>query len=290
MSLRFSLLLASMALLLAGRAEAQLAPDASWQPQWTKVRGGQYMLMGGLIAAEVYFELGPVRSASQPRTTGPWLFDQPVRELLAADMDAQRDIDSISDFFWHPTQWFPIYADVLIAALAVHGESETAWQLLAISGQALLGTAVIVRMLHLSVRRQRPVYYEAERRGIELGGIGTAETLSFPSGHAATAFAAAGLTCSFHRHIPLFGHGAWNDAACIATLAGATTTAALRMVADRHYATDTLLGSGLGFTLGYLLPELFHFGEGAAESGSGRLQLLPYMGRRQGGFLLHGSY
>ena len=41
------------------------------------------------------------------------------------------------------------------------------------------------------------------------------------------------------------------------TIAGAT--ALLRIIADKHYATDTLVGALVGITSGMLLPYVMHF-------------------------------
>ena len=104
---------------------------------------------------------------------------------------------------------------------------------------------------------------------------------SFVSGHTAIAFTGAGLTCAHHRHLPLYG-GGWPDVAiCVATLAAASSTAVLRVMSDRHYASDSLLGIGLGLVSGWGLPEWLHYGagDGASESGERRSgALLPTFG------------
>ena len=44
--------------------------------------------------------------------------------------------------------------------------------------------------------------------------------------------------------------------------ANALTTAVTRLVADRHYATDVVVGTGLGFAVGYAVPVLLHYSYG----------------------------
>jgi len=76
----------------------------------------------------------------------------------------------------------------------------------------------------------------------------------------------AGLTCAHHRHLPLYG-GGWPDVAiCVATLAAASSTAVLRVMSDRHYSSDALLGVGIGLASGWGLPEWLHYGAGDGAS------------------------
>jgi membrane-associated phospholipid phosphatase len=99
------------------------------------------------------------------------------------------------------------------------------------------------------------------------------ETASFPGGHVAGAFVGAGVVCAHHLHLPVYGGGFWDPAACIANTAVAAAAGYARMAAARHYATDTLTGAALGASAGFLLPWLLHYrgGESAlsgAASGS----------------------
>jgi membrane-associated phospholipid phosphatase len=104
---------------------------------------------------------------------------------------------------------------------------------------------------------------------------------SFVSGHTAIAFTGAGLTCAHHRHLPLYG-GGWPDVAiCVATLAAASSTAVLRVMSDRHYASDSLLGVGIGLVSGWGLPEWLHYGAGDGSDGGAKRRsgaLLPTFG------------
>jgi membrane-associated phospholipid phosphatase len=75
---------------------------------------------------------------------------------------------------------------------------------------------------------------------------------SFYSGHSSTAFAMA-VTAGMLSHY----HGYRNEAGVWATgLTLATTTAVLRIAADRHYATDGIAGAAAGAFIGWLVPRL----------------------------------
>jgi membrane-associated phospholipid phosphatase len=90
---------------------------------------------------------------------------------------------------------------------------------------------------------------------------------SFYSGHAAVAATSAGLICAHHTHVPLYGPGEQENggggdidrATCITALAGMVATGTLRIVADKHWATDVIVGHVLGLSIGYLLPTLFYY-------------------------------
>ncbi len=77
---------------------------------------------------------------------------------------------------------------------------------------------------------------------------GTAAILSrFFSGHAAISATGAGLTCANHTRIALWGNRVADISACVLASLNALTTATTRVVADRHYASDVILGAGVGF-------------------------------------------
>jgi membrane-associated phospholipid phosphatase len=87
----------------------------------------------------------------------------------------------------------------------------------------ILSQAVVQGMKY-SIRRDRP----------------TGECCSFPSGHAASAFAAASV---LERHLGY--RGSWP------ALVGATYVAASRLVDDRHFLSDVMMGAGVGMASGW---------------------------------------
>jgi PAP2 superfamily protein len=90
--------------------------------------------------------------------------------------------------------------------------------------RAQILSQAIVAGIKYSVQRDRP----------------TGECCAFPSGHAATAFAAASV---IERH---FGYkGAWP------TMLAASYVAASRLVDNRHYLSDVVFGSAVGMATGW---------------------------------------
>jgi membrane-associated phospholipid phosphatase len=68
------------------------------------------------------------------------------------------------------------------------------------------------------------------------------------SGHASLAFMAASALCVQHSRLSLYGSA--DAAVCPSALAIAATTSVLRIVADRHWATDVIAGALVGSAVG----------------------------------------
>jgi membrane-associated phospholipid phosphatase len=94
---------------------------------------------------------------------------------------------------------------------------------------------------------------------------------SFPSGHTVTVATAAGLTCVHHNYLPIYGARAADASACVAMSLLTVATGVTRIMADRHYATDVLVGAAIGYGSGYGLPWVLHYrsagGPGSPEGG-----------------------
>jgi membrane-associated phospholipid phosphatase len=126
-------------------------------------------------------------------------------------------------------------------------------------GEATVTAVLINRVAVFSFGRTRP--------RIQLGGVepgDSSDNLSFFSGHTTTAFAfvvSAGTVASMRGY-----RGAkwiW-----IAGLPMAAATGLLRMAADRHWATDVIVGTIVGSGVGAAIPLLFHRRQ-AGETPSG---------------------
>lgn len=89
--------------------------------------------------------------------------------------------------------------------------------------QAIIVNGVYTEALKLTVRRERP---------------DGSNNLSFPSGHASSAFAIASVVAHHYRKlaIPAYAFG--------------TFVAVSRMAAEKHHFSDIVAGSGLGWSIG----------------------------------------
>lgn len=253
----------ALGLAWAPQARAQNA-ELGWDPRWPKFRPSEYVLSGiaGSAAVVVYFG---VRDAETPRRTGGILFDDYLRDALRLRAPGQRDAArTISDWTAISAMGWAFAVDSLVVPLA-RGSAELSAQMLLMDAEAFSVSTLITTLLFKSVARARPSYSDCVRDHDYDPLCKLHATGSFPSGHTNSAFTAAGLSCAHHLHVPLYGSKAADALACAGTLALATTTGTLRVVGDRHYATDVLVGAVIGFGVGYGLPMLLHYGSSTGD-------------------------
>ncbi len=116
--------------------------------------------------------------------------------------------------------------------------------------QSAIAVSLLQHVTKLVAARQRPaVHFEAVPSTAT-----TEDNVSFWSGHTSLAFSlavSAGVVTSERGYAlaPLV----WATGLTLAA-----TTGYLRIAADRHYATDVLVGAAMGSLVGYLWPVLVH--------------------------------
>jgi membrane-associated phospholipid phosphatase len=251
----------------AGSTESHPPPAhrLAWEPH-TRFRPIQYVIT---LGTPVLFRLidGNTREAAQPRWQGPVLFDAAARELLRIeDRGAQRSALRLSDYGWYGAMAWPL-ADAVVVALVLDQNLDVAWQLSALALQAYALSGFVTLLTIKATARERPASYGCQDPGCSL------PARAFPSGHTAGAFAGAGLVCASHLNLPLYGSPLADRAACIGALTVASATAVLRVAAERHYASDVIVGAGVGSVVGYVLPTLFQYA--TSETSERRLAVVP---------------
>jgi membrane-associated phospholipid phosphatase len=192
------------------------------------------------------------------------LFDDAARNLLRASTAEHREeADRWSNFLYPAMLIEPFVIDNWIAAAGVHQNADVALQLTLIDIQSMgLAGVVTLGTEHL-VGRARPRATNCVHSSDGAPDVDCNDRenyRSFYAGHAAAAFVSAGLTCVHHQHLPLWGGGAPDAVACVAAIGVASVTSALRIVADEHWASDVMVGLGVGVATGYVLPALIHYG------------------------------
>jgi membrane-associated phospholipid phosphatase len=263
----------ALALVMFPVAARAMEPEVEWNPAWPRFRKAEVALTGGLalqVAANLFLYPKPQRN-----WVGGILFDDAVRDAMVLESrSARATAAEVSDYLYYGLATLPLVVDVGIAAGAVHGSGDVALQMLAmdLESYALAGA---VAMSAEKIGRVRPVDLGCQKDPNYSGRCGNDAQLnvSFLSGHTAIAFTGAGLTCAHHENLPLYGGGAPDVAACVAALAAATASGTLRISSDTHYATDVLLGAGVGLFAGYGMPTLLHYRSG--RRGAARGGLLP---------------
>lgn len=267
---------------LAAPAAAQaMEPEVRWNPAWPRFRKAEVALTAGLslqVAANLFLYPTPQRTWE-----GGILFDDAVRDaLLLRSRSGRKTASDASDYTYYALATLPIVVDAGIVAGAVHGSGDVALQMLAmdIESYALAGA---VALSAEKLGRVRPADRGCKKDPSYSGRCNDDAqlNLSFMSGHTAIAFTGAGLTCAHHRNLPLYGGGAADVLACPVALVAATVSGTLRISSDAHYATDVLLGAGVGLFAGFGMPELLHYRSGGRR-GAGRKSVLPTFRSRHG--------
>ena len=259
--------LATQLTLLTGIAQADQSPAPSrlvWNERWQRVTGWNLAATGALAATSLGLTLG---TSPGRRWTGGILFDNAVRDAVRIEEPGLQDrVAKASDVIYPLLAIYPVVIDSGLVAWGVHGSSDVAAQTAVISLQSLTlaGTITITAISFAGRQRPRELGCEDDPTNTRCDDPGSNK--SFFSGHSAAAFTAAGLICTHHAELPLYGGGAGDVLACSLGVFAATTVAAFRVMSDSHWPTDVALGSTVGAVSGFLVPRLLHYGFGASTS------------------------
>jgi hypothetical protein len=204
---------------------------------------------------------------SQPkeRWHGPVLFDGPVRDVLKGDEKAIRTATLVGDWTWYGVQNYVLLDGILTPLLSDKLNADVALQLTLLNWQAVGLTGLLSRTSHVAIGRTRPSLQGCSN---EEGATNKCEFrgASFFSGHAAMTTASAALGCVNHHYLPLYGGGLADALVCPVLLTGAATVGVARMVTDRHWVSDVLVGWAVGGALGFGLPYALHYGPTALKA------------------------
>jgi membrane-associated phospholipid phosphatase len=287
----------------ASAADPDRDDHVEWSPEWKRVRTWEAVDAIALTAAST--ALANVPSPSKPNFRGPILWDSAVRSALNGHTrQLQLDASSIGDaIFLYGVPG--VFAVDTYVALGIHRNADVALQMALINLQSLGAAGVLSLGAERGLARERPYVRDCGPDGVVRDaqgrpllnkcGVG-GENISFFSGHAAATATMAGLTCVHHRHIPLYGGGAGDIAACVAMIGASLTTGVSRIVADKHYSTDVMFGWGVGAFMGYAVPSFLHYGWGhgrplgEVRTGSVTMVPVPQASPTGGGLGVAGSF
>jgi len=249
-------------------ASAQAQPELRWPERHTRVHPASYIAQTSGVAAALIID-----QAYQPPPDalfrGSWFFDGDLRDaLLTGTRDEREAAAAVSDaLLLGMLAWQVI--DSLVVAGLVRGSSDVAWQILSISTEVIAADFISSTIIKLLIDRERPhggrctVEDRVERPG-RCGRRG--RTRSFYSGHASAAWSYAGTICMHHANVPLYDDEGADAFACGAAVMSASIIGVLRVLADRHWATDVLIGSVVGLATGLFLPYVLHYGWDRSET------------------------
>jgi membrane-associated phospholipid phosphatase len=298
-------LAAAIAIMLFTNAAWATDPDrVEWSPDWRRVHVVEGLNVVALTFAsiEIDNQWTPKR---HPSWTGGILFDDAVRNALRGrTATTQQRASDLSDYLYRGGVLAPYVVDVFLTTLSIHQNADVALQMLLINLQSLGITGVASLATEHAVGRARPytrdcgpdgTVRDAAGRVMNVCG-GDGDNTSFFSGHSSATATMAGLTCVHHQHLPLYGGGVADLAPCVVMIGASLTTGVARVVADKHYASDVIVGWGVGALSGYVLPSVMHYGFGHGKAlgqidvGGAHMLPVPQANAGGAGFALVGSF
>lgn len=235
--------------------EARASDRIEWR--WRPIQVWEYPATAAVLTGAFYFRFGV---ASQD---GDWqggiLFDEWVQERTALDhVPTRRTMVSITDSLYLGLIAYRLVDSVFVPGVA-WGNWKTALQMSMIDIEAFGFAAFALWGQQALFGRERPYVGRCPGYAEESCDPQSAErNRSFFAGHPAVAMTAAALTCTHHRHLPLYD-GAGDALACGLTLCAAALTGYGRVVTEMHYPSDVAVGFGIGAVAGWALPELLHY-------------------------------
>ncbi len=230
-----------------------------WAPQWR--RFGLWDYVGTAVTLGGFYAVESMSSPSKSHWDKPLPLDRPFRDFIAADTRKGRALgDDLSDVFWYASVAYPVATSLVVPPLRGKGGAAMTWQLTMMNLEAFAVVSLLTRLPHKLIGRRRP------------NGIGCAEDpnyseqcdspgqlVSFWGGHTAVSMTGAGLSCAHHLNGHLFGSVAADVAACGAAVAAGQAVSFFRLRADKHWVSDNMLGTLVGFGVGFGMPTFLHY-------------------------------
>jgi hypothetical protein len=241
-------------------AEGASGETASlWRDEWPQFSALEGFLTSGAVLGMVIFSVADPQH--EPRWVGGNGFDDGPRKALRLPTKSGRTTAGhVSDVNYYTFPLIPVVIDSFIVSLLVRGDEKASLNLFLVTGEALAYSGLLSYVSNL-VGRERPAVTAciAANGGDESGCDLSSRADSFYSGHTAMAAASAGATCAHHTFMPLWGHPLADASACFLGSGAMVATGVGRLMADRHYLSDVLVGSAVGFGVGYMVPTLLHY-------------------------------
>jgi hypothetical protein len=194
-------------------------------------------------------QFGTTPEARWSRTNS---FDEDIRSGLRADsQDVRESADTASDVLLGVTAGLmPLLS--IGKTLSEH-ECYEAYDMATDAAEAFTLTLLLTSGTKAIAGRERP--YVRSCDGSPPGDASCSDSdrkQSFFSGHASMAATGAGLSCSYAIKRKTWGEGRIaRFTPCALGLGAAVATGALRIVADKHWSTDVIVGLAVGATVGY---------------------------------------
>jgi membrane-associated phospholipid phosphatase len=243
-----------------GSAEPARAPSL-WRSSWPAFSWveGATTVAAGVTTGTLALQAPP----REPRWQGGILFDDAVRNAVRLrSAGARQRWRSVGDMPYYFAPLLPLVVDPLVVAWLARDDPKLAFNLAWMGLEAFSYAGLLSFVSTRITVRERPDASECRRQHPDFAGC-EADTEAFWSGHTSIVAASAGLVCAHHRYLPLWGSPLADASACVLATSGALVTAGSRLMADRHYTSDVIVGMAVGFGIGYAVPVLLHYSRDA---------------------------
>jgi membrane-associated phospholipid phosphatase len=229
----------------------------------------------GIAAIGAYF-------IATPQTNVHWsggiLFDDAVRSALELHSQSARTAArTASNVTAVGAEVITIGVDSVLVPVA-RGRLTMAEQLLLMDAESYAFSSLLTTTAYDVTGRARPSYADCQKNPNYDILCNSAPTASFWSGHTAEAFTGAGLSCAHHAYAHVYGDPLADALGCAGMITIGAATGTLRLLGDRHYATDVLTGALVGFGFGYGMPTVLHYGWPGRRSSAMSASLSPMSG------------
>lgn len=263
---RFPALLAICAWLACAPLELHAQPASSsetpslWRDEWPQFSALEGFFTSGAVLGMIIFSVADPQH--EPRWVGGNAFDDGPRKALRLPTESARTTAGhVSDVNYYTFPLIPVVIDSFVVSLLVRGDEKASLNLFLVTGEALAYSGLLSYVSNVAGARERPAVTQciADHGGSTEDCDLSSRADGFYSGHTAMAAASAGAVCAHHTFMPLWGHPVADGFACGLGSGAMVATGVARVMADRHYLSDVLVGGAVGFSVGYLVPTLLHY-------------------------------
>ncbi|HSO36378.1 MAG TPA: hypothetical protein VLT33_27815 [Labilithrix sp.] len=275
------------------------SPPVTWR--WQRFRAWEYPLTAAALGGAMVLRF--VAAPPSADWTGGILFDDWVQDHTAVQgLNARQSVKTMTDVFFYGAMAYRLVDSALVPSLFWRSP-DVAFQMSLIDLESFGFVAIALWGSQALFGRERPY---AKRCGDPAFAAteacapdSTEHNRSFFAGHPAVVLTAAGLTCIHHAHLPLYGGGFADRSACGVMIAASIATGVGRVISEEHHASDLVVGYGVGVIAGFIMPEFLHYRlrkpslaeePSAATTTSVRMTLVPRVGQREAGLVLHAAF
>ena len=261
-----------------------------WKDKWPRFRGVEYGATVALGFAYVMFELR-YPAPREPNITGTLPLDEDIQGALRLESaDDRHTVGKVADATSIGLVALPVAEGLLVPIFTDRWNFDVAWQLTWMNAESLAVGGLVNRFGHRVVARERPNQARCREDPESDPLCNSSPFASFPGGHTAGAFMGAGLSCAHHLALPLYGGGVPDVLACAVPLVAAAGNGVLRMMGDRHWASDIAAGAGIGFAAGFWIPTGLHYAFGWGDDEPPPVTLQPLASDTDLGLLVGGGF